>query len=331
MDPVPSLDWLEPLSEERYRHSDLDRFGIRPQVTLDDNITFSLTRRPSPYQLAPLMCVVDAGASSSRWDEVMRQLARWLVRHLDDPALLLWLVKRGGQLHDDFVWWIEHRLNELATLERDRKTEQLLQIRVNAPKAIPGSLMRTLWRLLLAGRVKSWKRDFNLYRWRDRFQRDGLTTSLRLELREMLKPLVLLRDPFRRPAENVDGPGPERINDLVEWEIVLSTDHVHSSLRDLPKDENWTAALPDLLGDFSVLLRDALDLMRELGSVDDRSDHSYIHQPSISEHPQNKDFHDWTALIDLTRELVARTLSTVSSSRLLRGRAGGRHSPPPST
>ena len=25
LDPVPSLDWLEPLSEERYRHADLDR------------------------------------------------------------------------------------------------------------------------------------------------------------------------------------------------------------------------------------------------------------------------------------------------------------------
>lgn len=302
MDPVPSLDWLEPISEERYRHSDLDRFGIRSQVTRDDNIAFSLTRRPSPYELAPWMCVVDAGASSSRWDEVMRQLARWLVRHLDDPALLLWLVKRGGQLHDDFVWWIEHRLNELATLERDGKTEELAQIRANAPRAIPGSLMRTLWRLLLAERVKLWKRDYNLYRWRDRFQRDGLTTSLRLELRETLKPLVLLRDPFRRPAESGDGRGPERINDLVEWEIVLSTDNVHSSLRDLPKDKNWTAALPDLLDDFNVLLRDALDLMRELGSVDDKSDLSYIHQPSISEHPQNKDFHDWTALIDLTRD-----------------------------
>jgi hypothetical protein len=46
-------------------------------------------------------------------------------------------------------------------------------------------------------------------------------------------------------------------------------------LRDMPKDERWTAALPDLLNDFSALLRDALDLMRELGGVDSRSDHTY--------------------------------------------------------
>ena len=160
------------------------------------------------------MCIVDAGARGSRWDELMRQLARWLIRHLDDPALLLWLVKRGGQLHDDLVWWIEHRLDELAKLERDGNTAELARIREGAPNAIPGPLMRTLWRLLLTGRVKSWLRDFDLYRWRDRFRRDGLTATLRLELREMLTPRVALREPFRWPAEDGEAREPERIKEL---------------------------------------------------------------------------------------------------------------------
>jgi hypothetical protein len=73
-------------------------------------------------------------------------------------------------------------------------------------------------------------------------------------------------------------------------------------LCDLPKNEQWLAALPELLDDFSALLRDALDLMRELGGVDSESDDSYVHQPSISDHSQNKGFHDWTALIELTRD-----------------------------
>jgi hypothetical protein len=309
LDPVPSLDWLEPLSEERYRHPDLGRFGVPPRTTMDDKLTFSLTRRPSPYPLAPLMCVVDAGTRGSRWDEVMKQLARWLIRHLDDPALLLWLVKRGGQLHDDLVWWIEHGLDELAKLEREGNTAELARIRANAPKAIPCPLMRTLWRLLLTGRVKSWLHDFDLYRWRDRFKRDGLTATLRLELREMLTPRVSLHEPFRWPAEDGEAREPERIKELVEWEIVLSTDHVHSSLRDLPRDERWDAALPELLSDVSALLRDALDLMRELGSAENRSDLSYMHQPSISEHPQNRDFHGWTALIDLTRDAWLATMA----------------------
>jgi len=302
LDPVPSLDWLEPLSEDRYRHADLGRFGVPPRATVDDTLAFSLTRRPSPYPLAPLMCVVDAGARGSRWDKVMEHLASWMIRHLDDPALLLWSVKHGGQLHEHLVQLIEERLSYLAKLERDGNITKLARIREGAPNAIPGPLMRTLWRLLLTGRVKSWLRDFNLYRWRDRFRRDGLTATLRLELREMLSPRVSLREPFRLSAEDGESREPERIKDLVEWEIVLSTDHVHSSLRDLPEDERWTAALPELLSDFSALLRDALDLMRELDGAGDRSDLSFRHQPSISEHPQNRDFHDWTALIDLTRD-----------------------------
>lgn len=301
-DPVPSLDWLEPLSEERYRHADLDRFGVPSKAPIDDKLAFSMTHRPSPYPFAPWMCIVDTGGLSNRWDKVMQQLARWLIRHLDDSTLLLWLVKRGARLHDELIWLIEHRLDELAKLEREGNTTELARIRANAPNAIPGPLMRTLWRLLLTGRVKSWLRNSDLYRWRDRFKRDGLTTTLRLELREILTPRISLREPFRWPAEDGKNREPEHIKELVEWEIVLSTDHVHSSLRDLPKDERWSAALPELLSDFSALLRDELDLMRELGSADDRSDLSYVHQPSISAHPQNRAFHDWTALIDLTRD-----------------------------
>ena len=301
--PAPSLEWLlEAFSDERFGHNDLGRFGVPPKTAADDKLAFSLTRRPSPYPLAPMMALVDAGARGSRWDDVMRHLANWLTRHLDDPALLLWLVKRGGQLHDDLIWWIEHRLDELAKLEREGKVAELERIRLNSPNAIPGQLMRTLWRLLLTGRVKSWLRDFDLYRWCDRFKRDGLTTTLRLELRETLTPRVSLREPFRWPDEKGESSEPRHIKELVEWEIVLSTDHVHTSLRDIPKDERWTAALPELLSDFSSLLRDALDLMRELGSAEDKSDLSYMYQPSISDHPQNQDFRDWTALIDLTRD-----------------------------
>lgn len=308
LDPVPSLDWLAPLSEDRYGHTDLDRFGVPPKTPADQKLAFSLIRRPSPYPLAPSMCVVDTGARGSHWDKVMKHLAHWMIRHLDDPALLLWLVKHGGQLHGDLTQLIEHRLDELTQLEREGNTAKLVRIRENAPNAIPGPLMRTLWRLLLTGRVKSWLRDFDLYRWLDRFRRDGLSASLRLDLREMLTPRVSLREPFRWPGDDRECSEPARINDLVEWEIVLSTDHVHSSLRDLPKDERWTAALPELLSDFSALLRDALDLMRELGSADARSDLSYVYQPSISEHPQNRDFHDWTALTDLTRDAWLATV-----------------------
>lgn len=302
MDPVPSLEWLTALSEARYGHADLGRFDVPPKVVEDEKLAFSLTRRPSPYPLAPSMCIVDEGMRRSNWDTVMEHLAEWLTRHLNDADLLLWLVKRGGQLHEDFARLVERQLDKLAQLERDGDEPALRRIRENASNAIPGPFMLTLWRLLLTGRVKSWRRDFDLYRWRDRFNRDGLTATLRLELREILTPRVFLREPFGWPSDEKDAGEPQRLKALVDWEVVLSTEHVQSGLQDQRGDERWTAALPELLQDFTTLLRDALDLMRELGGAQDQSDSSYIHQPSINEHPQNQGFHDWTALIELTRD-----------------------------
>jgi hypothetical protein len=103
-------------------------------------------------------------------------------------------------------------------------------------------------------------------------------------------------------ADLGDANEPQTLNDLVEWEVVLSSDHVRSRFGDLSNNPQWPRSLPDLLSDFSALLRDTLDLMRELGGADDKSDLSYIHQPSVSEHRQNKHFREWTALIDLTRD-----------------------------
>jgi hypothetical protein len=149
----------------------------------------------------------------------------------------------------------------------------------------------------------------DLYDWRKVFRREGLTASVRLALLEALSPRVALREPFHLPEEVDEGRGAERIKDIVDWEIVLNADHVHTSLRDMPKDDRWTAALPELLADFTSLLRDALDLMRELGGADNKSDLSYVQQPSISEHPQNRGFRDWTALIDLTRDAWLATVA----------------------
>ncbi|MCM8621413.1 MAG: SIR2 family protein [Candidatus Accumulibacter sp.] len=309
LDPVPSLDWLELLSQDLYCHADLGRFGVPGQSAVDEALAFSLTRRPAPSRLAPWMAMADSGNRASNWDDVMRHLACWLTRHLDDPKLLLWLVKHGGQLHHQLIWLIERRLEELGNLERDGEAAKLARIREKAPNAIPRPAMRTLWRLLLSGRVKSRARDRDLYRWREHFKRDGLGASARLALREVLTPYVSLREPFRWTGELEGSDATERIKDIVEWEIELASDHVHFSLRDMPQDERWAAALPDLLNDFSALLRDALDLMRELDGADSRSDHSYWHQPSISEHPQNQGFHDWTALIELTRDAWLATVA----------------------
>jgi hypothetical protein len=307
-DPAPSLDWLEPLSEDRFRQSDLPRFGVPPRSQLDEKLVFSLLRRPAPYTHAPRMTLVASDAGGSQWDDVIFQFARWLTRHLNDPALVLWLAKRGGALHERFAWMIEQRLDVLARLEREGKAAELERIRSMASNAIPHPLMRTVWRLLLTGRIRTPWLSLDLFRWRRHLAREGFTTMLRLELRELLAPKILLRQPFRWGEKSASGDTPKRLKDLVGWELVLASNNVHSSLRDLTNAAAWQAALPALLDDFQQLLRDALDLLRELGEADDKSDPAHWNIPSISPHWQNRGFRDWVALIEFLRDSWIVTL-----------------------
>lgn len=315
--PVPPLDWLEAFSENRYLHHDLKRFGVPLHAKADDKLKFSLIRRPTPYNYAPWMSLVSGGATDSQWDNVMFQLARWLVRHLNDPVLIIWLAQRGGQLHNRFPWLIEHELDKFFRLEKEGKTAELEEIRANAPDAIPLPLMKVLWRLLLTGRVKLPWRDLDLYRWKDRLKRDGMTATLRLELRELLSPKIELKKPFHWNESDEETEPPERLKQLVDWDLVLAVDHAYSSIKDVAQSEHWRTALPILLDDFQQLLRDALDLLYELGEADNTSDRSYWDLPSISPHWQNRGFKDWVVLIELLRDawLAVRETDTLRASR----------------
>ncbi|MBO8093801.1 MAG: SIR2 family protein [Prosthecochloris sp.] len=300
--PVPSLEWLlDAFSDARFQYSDLSRFGVPSHDEIDAKLNFSLICRPTPYAHAPWMSLVFGGTTESQWDDVMSQLARWLVRHLDDPRLILWIAQHGGQLHERLLLLIESEMHGFVRLEREDKVAELDAIRSQAPKAIPGPLMRTLWRLLLSGRVKSSWRNHDTYRWTNRVKRDGLTTTLRLEMRDLLAPQVRLKKPFLWGDENANTDEPTRIRQLVDWEMVLAADDVHFVLRDLA-DEYRELALPQLLDDFQQLLRDALDLQRELGEADERRDRSHMELPSISPHWQNRGHTGWVSLIELLRD-----------------------------
>jgi hypothetical protein len=314
MNPVPSLDWLEPLSEARYHHDDLTRFRVPPRTDKDDEISFSLIRRPSPSHLAPWMALTSYGSTFGDWDQVMQQLATWLIRHLDAPALIIWFAEQGGQIHPHLALRIEARLDELTKLERGDGASELARIRDNASMAIPRPLMRTLWSLLLAGRVGAPLERNDLYRWRRKLHRDGFGCGLHAALRAALTPRIKVSKPAYWPEELASGKRLERISDLAQWEIVLSAPHVHAAVVDLGNDVEWRLLLPELLPDFAALLKDALDLQKELGGIESMSDRSYVDQPSISHHPQNRRFHDWTALIELTRDAWLAT-ATVTPER----------------
>jgi hypothetical protein len=149
LNPVPPLEWLKALSEFQFGHWDLSRFGVAANTEVNRELRFSFLFRPTPYTLSQRMCIVDMYAHETNWDEAMFQLARWLLRHLNDPALILWLADQGGQLHQKFSRLVRYKLEELERLATEQKQDELELIRSNAPNAIPGPPMRTLWRLII--------------------------------------------------------------------------------------------------------------------------------------------------------------------------------------
>lgn len=268
---------------------------------VDAKLEFNLVDRPAPYTLAPKMRLVSAGGEGTGWDKVMFQLSRWLIRHLNDPDLLLWVMRYGGYLHDELRSMIDQRLSELASLERNGKSSDLKDILTHSPNAIPTREMETLWRIVLSGRVKSPLRHLDLYRWSERFKQEGMTLLLQLELRKLLTPKVVLKKPFRWSDDATSANRPKSIREVVDWELTLSADYVSSTLDEFisPDLEDF---LPGLINDFEHLLLDALNLLSVLGAATELSDRSNQDMPSILPHPQNRGFRKWVTLIELLRD-----------------------------
>jgi len=63
------------------------------------------------------MCLASWGSTDSQWDDVMTHISRWLIRHLDDPRLIIWIADRGAQLHEHCMWLIQQKLDSLAMLK----------------------------------------------------------------------------------------------------------------------------------------------------------------------------------------------------------------------
>lgn len=304
--PAPPLEWL------------FEAFSPPPDHTKP---SFNLMRRSAPHHLMPPMQLVSMGNTESGWDVVMSHLAQWLVRHLGDSRLILWVAEQGGQLHHRWQYLIEERLNQLYLLEQKGKASELEEIRLHAPNAIPNPMMRTLWRFLLSGRVKSPIECFKLYDWKDNFKREGMTSTLRLALRQLLTPKLTLKRPYIWSFNDLSSHADKSMQ-LEQWtrcELELTAAYVKTVLNELAENEDWRASLPLLIEDFQQLLRDALDLLRELGKADDRHDPSYLILPSITPHWQNQEEpEDWRILIERVCEawLAVRAHNPARATRI---------------
>jgi hypothetical protein len=278
LDPVPPIEWLGPLTERRFAHSDLGRFGVTPNRSVDKELRFSVAARPAPYGLGAPMRLVRHHHETGNWDEVMNQLGRWLARHLDKVELILWVAKEGGRPHDFLRVHIEAELQ----------------------KGLLTPPYQTLWSLISAGCVTGGHRGMRLFDWVRRWKKENFSPALRFALRVSLRPMVELDERWS-DGGLFDDVSRTRISDLVNTELVLATQHGRSLLEDLRSNELWSSNLFECFDDFSLLLTEALELKRVLDDGEyDRRSYLYVH--SIKEHTQNSYHREWTLLVDLCRD-----------------------------
>lgn len=295
LDPLPPIEWLEIFSDLRFSLVDLGKLGVANSSRNCDQLSYSLLVRPnSQTQSSPtaLVSKSEINLVFAQLDPIMFHLARWIIRHLQETIVLSWIIKSGCVLHPSF--------KDLILREID-----------NQERVFPQSL-QTIWRLICAGMVTNTHNNFemNLYDWADRFQRYGWNLTLKREFLQMLRPQVQFRDfPLRRNVSNAEATNRTeleeelQIRDLVDWEIVLPIgENPCEKLREIASQENWASGAVECLPGFTTSLNEVLDLIAELDGACEKSDLSYIHRPSIIDHPQNNEFREWTCLISLCRD-----------------------------
>jgi len=304
MEPAPSLDWLSVLSEHRLTVADLRHLGaVTESSSAKERTPFSLLERPTRGSGAAVASPVRRQGAETLMDPIMRWLSAWMLRHLDDPRLALWFAERGGHLHGQLEITLRSLLQELDALAAESDPSKLSAHRARSPSAIPDAAMKRICNLALSRRLRFQSTERFAF-WGERLRREGLTVELRMELRELLSPAVRITGlATPRELDPIESrPSASKPIELFTWEVCFPAGHIHHSVAALQSNEQWNACLPELLDEFTSLLREVLDLMHCMGDIDDREDLSWIFRPSIAPHEQNRDFQEWTALVDLLRD-----------------------------
>ena len=237
LDPAPPIEWLDVLDERRFSSGDLGRFSLSA-ADFDSELTFSLLRRPCSGKAGQWVSIVNRGAAAATLDAPMEQLARWLLRHVNNPKLVLWVARSGGRLHPDFRWKMRQHLDG-RTAEHDRSKSRAVPLETKASDHVSAP-MRKLWELALANRLESVTDSSTLFDLQARIKKDGITPILRAQFRDAVRPIVRLSEPFELFADESNREKrqakPKKLSDLVRWEVALSALHVHSTLGEKRKN-----------------------------------------------------------------------------------------------
>ena len=295
LDPAPSLKWLRAISKRKYTYSNLHQSNSPNNNVTEENTEFSITNRPSTLDKSMWMRLVFNNSPYCKLDIIMIYLAKWLLRHLNNSDLILWIVEQGGVLHPYFARLIQDHIITINKLDKKRR-EELLE---KSPDAIPSDDMRKLWFLILGNHLKNNYTSNNIYEWKYIYENQGINFTTRKKLSELLSPKIVIE---KNIAYYLD----EKSNNKLITKVGLAGDHVRCEIKYL----NNILEFSSLLEIFQSKLIETLNLLEEIKFANCGFDTSCYDLPSIEPHWQNNQrFEDWVALIELLRDSWLKLLT----------------------
>lgn len=218
------------------------------------------------------------------------ELSRWLIRHLDKPELLNWVLDNGTILHHNF------RMRARFALEDDS---------IQMPEG-----MRKVWSILLS---EDYANKFSA-RSRRPISKIQVPTieepySIQCFLNALcpvpkLKKSISYR--FYNDRDDVDkeiiSKRPKTYADLDL--TFIGSEYPEEFIKALDKSEHAEEVLVRIIHPLTDILLEIMDLYNYFGEANNIEDLSYIHRPSISPHEQNRDHNEWTVIIELLRRCI---------------------------
>jgi hypothetical protein len=290
-DPIPPLDWLKVFERKQFKEEDLPRFGIHafPGGPLPN---YSLTSRPAPYRSA----VVGLFRSECHWDNIISSIAQWLLRHLGNVELLLYLDKIPS-LAPQLKYLLVERLGKIDKhlAARDQKwIDDQLQL---SPHAIPGKKLRRYWRLLLRKESATLENSYQSWnRWLDSLRCLGLVQSVRKDFLRLFEPVPKFMKSLIWYSDT-EVPFHDEKSIYCDFEVPA----IRTQVDDAVNDPAFQAALPGLVWELETLIDTTLGMMEEIHETNG-DDNSFWTLPSIEHHFQNRVHDHWTFLIELLRD-----------------------------
>lgn len=243
------------------------------------------------------------GATATRLSDITFHLACWLARHVHDPELARWVISNGCVLHPEFRHCIGSQLQENHELRSD---------------------LREFWGLIASEAFASLLlRYHNGWYFSEFFDADTSTADAR-RIADLLRLVpVLSHDDSRwnrvfaaTSAESSEEEAEEDGDVSPIWRAVnlqLKLVSRNKSIDFIKKARSDQHLLVELVPRLTHNLIEAWDWQLAFHKIERHEDYSRIDLTSISPHPQNHGFQDWSKIVELLRDgfvlLAARDLS----------------------